>query len=425
MKTQRKPTIWLLATLTFVVAGVWLKLGGSFPVAAADAVSASAAPGYPSNLHELLASPPSQIGQCDIALLNVLCAEGLPGAEVLSPQSCIATLERWAERVRSETQRHLYRYRANPTEFESSEGYFRMLMMAVVLYEDFSVRYNPEWMSAPGAVDPNDHFFADSRDVFLHGMLGSSPSPNPLPEERGAAQTRNSPLAARPATLALGTCSSMPVLYVAIGRRLGYPLKLATTKSHVFIRWERAGERFDLEATGRGMNRYGDEHFKQWPFPVTEEEIQADGYLKSLTAVEELALFLSLRGHCLREAGRMSEAVTSYAEAVRLAPASRPYRLLLAAAQQERAHPGSGAGVPPATGTGVPPAIGSPTYAQATPSLSPPPAASPFVPGSPPPAAVQAVPAGTVSALSSPLNPQPSALNQPADPNPLLKIRQQ
>ena len=88
------------------------------------------------------------------------------------------------------------------------------------------------------------------------------------------------------------------------------------------------------------MNRYDDEHFKQWPFPVTEEEIQADGYLKSLTPVEELALFLSLRGHCLKEAGRMSEAVASYAEAVRLAPASRPYRLLLAAAQQERAYPG-------------------------------------------------------------------------------------
>lgn len=126
----------------------------------------------------------------------------------------------------------------------------------------------------------------------------------------------------------------MPVLYVAIGRRLGYPLRLATTKAHVFLRWEGAGERFDLEATGKGMNRYGDEHFNQWPFPVTEEEIRADGYLKSLTPVEELALFLSLRGHCLKEAGRMPEAIASYAESVRLAPGSRPYRLLLAEAQQ-------------------------------------------------------------------------------------------
>jgi hypothetical protein len=91
-----------------------------------------------------------------------------------------------------------------------------MLLMAVVLYEDFSVRYNPERMSTPGTLDVKDHFFADSRDLFLHGLLGGrngSPSPNSLPEAR-AGRGRDS-------AVALGTCSSMPVLYIAIGRRLG------------------------------------------------------------------------------------------------------------------------------------------------------------------------------------------------------------
>jgi hypothetical protein len=448
VKARGKPLVCLLALVAFGVGWGWWRLGGSHSGAAADAVSASVAPGYPRSLHELLASTPSRSTECDIALLNLLCAEGLSGAERLNLQDCIATLGGWADRVRSETERHLYRYQANPREFESSEGYFRMLMMAVVVYEDFSVRYNPERMSTPGAVDPNDHFFADSRDLFLHGLLGrevqslkakvqspNSPSPSPLPEERGgrpktedrSLKSASGYLSQHPTTnierptsnvsVALGTCSSMPVLYVAIGRRLGYPLKLATTKSHLFIRWEGAGERFDLEATGRGMNRHDDEHFKQWPYPVSEEEIQADGYLKSLTPVEELALFLSLRGHCLKEAGRISEAVGCYAEAVRLAPASRPYRLLLAATQQERAFPASGAGVPPATGLPS-------TYAQATPLLPPPPAAYGFVPGSPSPTARQATPADAVSGF--PQSPVTSLLtpNQPADPNPLLKIRQ-
>jgi len=207
----------------------------------------------------------------------------------------------------------------------------------------------------------------------------------------------------------------MPVLYIAIGRRLGYPLKLVTTKSHLFIRWESGAERFNLEATGRGMNRYDDEHFKQWPFPVTEEEIQADGYLKSLTPVEELALFLSLRGHCLKEAGRMPEAVSSYAEAVRLAPGARSYRLLLAAAQQEQGQPGRGAGV--AVGPGFPH-----TYAQARPLLPPPSVAS--LPAPAPPLS-PAVGAGGAGKFPGPLSPRPSALSQPPDPNPLLKIREQ
>jgi hypothetical protein len=44
----------------------------------------------------------------------------------------------------------------------------------------------------------------------------------------------------------MGTCSSMPVLYVTLGRRLGYPVKLVTAKAHLFVRWEQTGERFNL-----------------------------------------------------------------------------------------------------------------------------------------------------------------------------------
>ena len=254
-----------------------------------------------------------EIAGLDIALLNLLCAEGLPGAEGLAPQTSLATLNQWAQRVQSETERHLHRFKEHPAESDHSEGYFRMLMMAVVLYEDFSVRYNPERMSKPGTLDTNDHFAADSRDLFLHGLL--SPPPNSQP----ATFNRHT-----------GTCASMPVLYIAIGRRLGYPLKLVTTKAHLFIRWDSPTERFNLEATGKGMNRYDDEHFKQWPFPVTEEEIETEGYLKSLTPAEELAVFLSLRGHCLREAGRTRDAASAYRAAAAFAPACRAYPLLLA-----------------------------------------------------------------------------------------------
>ena len=51
------------------------------------------------------------------------------------------------------------------------------------------------------------------------GLL--SPSLSPSEGERVA-----------PRALARGTCSSLPVLQVAVGRRLGYPLKLVTTKGH-------------------------------------------------------------------------------------------------------------------------------------------------------------------------------------------------
>ena len=235
--------------------------------------------------------------------MNLLCADGLPGSHDAHIDACLNNLDMWADRVKSETDRNIHKYTDHPADFDNSEGYFRMLMMAVVLYEDFGIRYNPERITLPGQIDPDDRFFANSQDIFLNGLI----------------------LGHR-----MGTCSSMPVLYIAIGRRLGYPLKLVTTKAHLFVRWEGKNDYFDVEATGKGMNRYDDEHFKQWPFPVSDAEIHAEGYLKSLTSSEELAVFLSLRGNCLKAAGRLNEAADCYAKASHLAPTWNAYRALLA-----------------------------------------------------------------------------------------------
>jgi uncharacterized protein HemY len=115
---------------------------------------------------------------------------------------------------------------------------------------------------------------------------------------------------------------------VAVGRRLGYPLKLVTTKGHLFVRWEGAGERFNLEVTGDGLNRYADEYYRHWPFALSEDEVEAEGYLKSLDAAGELAVFLSIRGMCLREAGRWNEAQEAFQSTSRLAPAVSGYRMM-------------------------------------------------------------------------------------------------
>ncbi len=263
----------------------------------------------PDSLAKLLMTLPEHLGQYEIALVNLLCAEGLPGGEEIKISEMRATLDQWAQRVKSETDRHLYRFRANPAEFDNSEAYFRMLIMAVVFYEDFNIRYNPGRAAIPSSDDLNDKFFTDSRDIFIHGLIGDRRT---------------------------GTCSSMPVLYLAVGRRLGYPLKLVTTKAHLFLRWEDAKERFNLEATGKGMNHYDDEHFKQWPFPVSDEEVRTEHYLKSLTPAEELAVFLSLRGNCLKEAGKTAEAAECYENALRFAPDWNAYRALLASTQNSK-----------------------------------------------------------------------------------------
>jgi hypothetical protein len=303
VSARQKRILFCLIAIGFLSISYWSKLKFYSSASQPSAKPQVSILKSPQTLDELLKLSLTELNQCDIALMDLLCAQGLPGAGDMKIKSYLDTLDGWAKHVQAETERNFHQYRDNPADFYNSEGYFRMLMMAVVVYEDFGIRYNPNRITLPGKIDPNDKFFANSQDIFLNGLIDGQK---------------------------MGTCSSMPVLYIAIGRRLGYPLKLVTTKAHLFVRWESGSDRFNVEATGKGMNRYDDEHFKQWPFPVSDAEIQTEGFLKSLTAPEELAVFLSLRGSCLKEAGHLKEAAECYANASRLAPNWNAYRALLA-----------------------------------------------------------------------------------------------
>jgi hypothetical protein len=53
----------------------------------------------------------SEIGSADIASMNLLCAEGLSNAENLLLANALATLDEWASHIKSETERHLYRFK--------------------------------------------------------------------------------------------------------------------------------------------------------------------------------------------------------------------------------------------------------------------------------------------------------------------------
>ena len=91
----------------------------------------------PSILEALLALSPAGLATVDIARLNLACAQGLPGNEETEIDSSLAQLGTWAARVKAETERHRYRFVRDPGEFEHSEGFFKMLMLGVVLTEAY------------------------------------------------------------------------------------------------------------------------------------------------------------------------------------------------------------------------------------------------------------------------------------------------
>jgi hypothetical protein len=199
----------------------------------------------------------------DVAEVNLACAQRLPGTEDIDFADCLERIDEWAEKVRRATSRNYNWFLRNPSQFDSSLGKFYMSVLCTTLQRDCEVGYNPERKVHPGDA-------RDSRDRFIHGIT------------HGAG----------------GTCASLPVLYIAVGRRLGYPLRLARGARHFFVRWDESEsesplvrDRFNIEATATGFVSPPDRYYEESLFPRPVPNFDTRDYLRSLTPREELGRF--------------------------------------------------------------------------------------------------------------------------------------
>ncbi|MCX5670240.1 MAG: hypothetical protein NTU94_02820 [Planctomycetota bacterium] len=249
-------------------------------------------------LAEILQMAPAELSRLDIGLRNLVCATALPGAEDMDIPECMRRLEVLTEHVRLRTERDLVRFRDNPAQFNfpraCTENFFRIVTLVCALKDDGGLHYNPERTEGKGEDMP-----FDSKDMLINGLLSDQRT---------------------------GTCNSIPVLIVAVGRRLGYTLYLSSTSHHVWARWDGGGERFNIEAScPGGFSDFDDEHFRNTPFPMRQVDIESGYYLKNHTPADETALFLFSRAWVLEDHQRFEEALPAWARCCFLAPAEPIY----------------------------------------------------------------------------------------------------
>jgi hypothetical protein len=227
-------------------------------------------------LKELLALSPAELEKCDVGLMSLICADGLPGSENLDIDDCLKKLEGLAAKAKFDTDRHYYRFREHPEQFRNSFGYYQMMLLEQVLVKDLGIEYNPELRDylQEGKAPTYGVFNSDSKNIFIHGLLNGSH---------------------------YGTCASMPVLLAAVARRLDYPVNLAGTKFHWYVRYEDYNNKhFNIEPTvTEGFLTPSDEEYKTDQFACTEEEIKEHGWLRPYSHAEILSEFLSHRSVCL------------------------------------------------------------------------------------------------------------------------------
>ena len=281
--------------------GLLLAAGVGFVAARQEGISSlpHASPPAVLAFADIFDMTPEQVGQHDIAQLNLACSSGLKGAESLDGAASLALLDAWAREAGESTKQNLWRYHANPGLWKQSENWFRVSCMVRCLRVHAGTQYVPALRTHPPSRDMWDlKFYRDAHSIFLFGLLTG---------------------------LRQGTCTSLPVLTVAVGRRLGYPLKLVKSAGHLFVRWDDGSgkEVFNIESTDEFAEIKSDDFYRSFPLPMNPADEASGRMMVSMTPVQELALFCFLRGHNLWQNGDLAGARQAYLKGHMLDPNSR------------------------------------------------------------------------------------------------------
>ncbi|MBX9627172.1 MAG: hypothetical protein K2X82_25440 [Gemmataceae bacterium] len=233
-----------------------------------------------------------ELGRYDIAAVNLAVAAGLPGAGAMDPAYCLESLDQWTAYARVVTADCLTRFPAFAERYGHSEARFRASVLVNALQQGPGLRYNP-------AKIPFDAPF-DATDYFVYGAI-QGPG---------------------------GTCSSMPVVYASVGRRLGYPIGIASCRGrsglgHRFNRWDGGGERFNVDGTGDGCSIPPDDYYRTREYAMTPEDEAFHGHMLSITPRQELAEFLAVASDLWGEAREVRRCIDAIAWAVSLDPGNR------------------------------------------------------------------------------------------------------
>jgi hypothetical protein len=204
-------------------------------------------------------------------------------------------LDTIAEAVKKQTERQWRLFKLKPQQFNHSENVFRCYTMEHVFRVQFGIRYDPVVRDA--AKNPGPWRPADSSEVFIHGILSDKRT---------------------------GTCSSLPTFAIAVGRRLGYPLKLILVPNHTLYRWDDGKEVFNLQPTEAGGEVKTDEYYHTWPRKWNDIDHEFNRrtkvWLHPLTPRKEVSKFLCNRALMLRETQAHREATIAIRAAERFDP---------------------------------------------------------------------------------------------------------
>ena len=119
-----------------------------------------------------------------------------------------------------------------------------------------------------------------------------------------------------------GQCVTMPMLYMAIAQRLGYPVYAVEAPEHTFLRFVDPSLSVNIqniEVSGRQIGSPTNAQYVH-DFNISERGIKSGAYLRTLTRRQWLGILLLENGLVFAKEGRVDRAILYFEKAAELDP---------------------------------------------------------------------------------------------------------
>jgi hypothetical protein len=153
----------------------------------------------------------------DLALANWLIVADIPQFHDMTREAYFKQIDSMTEQVR-QAMAAMQKTGSHGANANAPDTRCYQFCSAII---GLRFAYREEFRSQTITRSQETALHADENNIFLAGLL----------------RTRR------------GSCVSMPLVYLVIGRKLGLPVHLVTVGKHYFIRWEKPGYRMNIEPT--------------------------------------------------------------------------------------------------------------------------------------------------------------------------------
>lgn len=250
--------------------------------------------GFPTE-RELLGMTDEELAQIDCILMNLIIAKGLPVLSHIEIGDYLQVVDDWGSDLARRLPLMEREFQDTPERWNNDPIFFRLGIVAwyadVVLGTGYREDHR-ERQAQTGRI-----LYTEPDDVFITGVLN----------------TRR------------GTCFSLALLYVALGRRIGLPVSLACAAAHFVCRYEQGFVIHNIESTVSGKGAFAappdEAFFEKKEIPRIAQLCGSD--LCPLTPRQMLGVFFGMRARHLENINNFPAAEPDYLLARYLFPNNR------------------------------------------------------------------------------------------------------